>query len=78
MDSEETFICDDEIIDGLYVDRSLSFFEKITYQMPTEKMPNKRYVSEILTENELILMNLWYVFKTVNMGSPFVLPYPFT
>jgi hypothetical protein len=36
----------------------------------------KKILSDLVTQKEVTLYNLHYLFRTVNQGSPFVLPYP--
>jgi hypothetical protein len=71
-------INESEVIEGLYINRALKYFERIPDQKAVLPIPNKFHFEDNLTEGDLLLMNLWYIYKTVNLGSPFVLPYPFT
>ena len=55
----------------------LLFTEKI---LP-EKLPlqeGKKVLSDYVGLKEIILSNLYYLYKTVNKNSPFVLNYPFS
>ena len=36
----------------------------------------KRVFGEIVGRREIVLLNLYYLFRTVNRSTPFVLPHP--
>lgn len=76
IDFSESSITEAEMIEGLYINKFFKCYEV----MPEVKSNthNKMLLNDPPKELDLILMNLWYLFKAVNLESPFVLPYPFT
>lgn len=76
-ESEETSMLEEEIFEVIFFNRPLKHSESVPDQ-ESMSLESKRYLNDILGEAEVRLLHLWYIFKTINQGGPFVLTYPFT
>lgn len=77
IDEEELDSNSEDIVEALYINCKLKYLNKLISR-DNLLLTNKKYFVKWEGLSSLILLNIWYLFKTINLEQPFVISFPFT